>query len=390
MIDTPAGGRSASPVGVRPVRLGRVTAAIPVAQLRAARMVSLQLATRERRTPLEVAEWFGALQAQDVASGHWSLGVRCPGATESTVLESFERGDIVRTWPMRGTIHVVPARDVSWMLDLMGPRVLASSARRRASLGLTLRDAERAAEALATELGTARVLTRAEAVATIAAAGIDVTGQRAYHLLWYAAQLGITCIGPQRGGDQTFVLLADWAPDQVKMTQADALVELFFRYVRSHGPVGLRDFAGWTGLTLTDTRRAAGGNAGRLVPLRTDTGELWATTDLSARLRGKDLPSHSVVALPGYDEFVLGFKDRSLQLAPGSFERVVPGGNGVFRATVVADGLAVATWKRTLGPRRVTVEVEPLVTTLDLATLDAVLAPYGHFLSRQVEVRRAG
>ncbi len=366
-----------------------MTALIPVVQLRAARMVSLLLAMREHRTPLAVAEWFGALQAQDVASGHWSIGVRCPGATEATVLESFERGDLVRTWSMRGTIHVVPARDVSWMLNLMGPRALASSARRRESLGLTLREVERAADAIATELGRARVLTRAEALATIAAAGINVTGQRAYHLLWYAAQVGITCIGPQRGRDQTFVLLADWAPDQVTMTRGDALVELFFRYVRSHGPAGLRDFAGWTGLTLTDTRKAAAGNEGRVVPLRTDAGELWATTGLAERLRGKDLPSHAVVALPGFDEFVLGFKDRSLQLTPGSLERVVPGGNGVFRATVVADGLAVATWKRTLKPGRVMVDVEPLAASLDPAALDTAFAPYGHFLGREVEVRRA-
>lgn len=365
-------------------------APIPVAQLRAARMVSLQLATGERRTPLEVAEWFGALQAQDVASGHWSIGVRCPGSTEATVLEAFERGDIVRTWPLRGTIHVVPARDVSWMLTLTGSRALASSARRRATLGLTLGDVERAAEALARGLRTARILTRGEAVTAIAAAGIDVTGQRAYHLLWYAAQVGLTCIGPQRGSDQTFVLLSDWAPGQVRMTRTEALVELFFRYVRSHGPVGLRDFAGWTGLTLTDTREAAAGNQGRVVPLRTDAGELWATTALADRLRGDDLPPHSVVALPGFDEFILGFKDRSLQLPPGSFERVVPGGNGMFRATVAADGLAVATWTRTLKPGRVLVEVEPLVTPADPVDLDAAFAPYGHFLRRQVEVRQAG
>ncbi len=367
-----------------------MTTSIPVGQLRAARMVSLQLATRGQRTPLEVAEWFGALQAQDVASGHWSLGVRCAGATEATVLDSFERGDLVRTWPMRGTIHVVPARDVSWMLDLMGSRALAGSARRRESLGLTLDEAERAAAALAAELRTARVLTRAQAIATIAAAGIDVAGQRAYHLLWYSAQVGVTCIGPQRGNDQTFVLLADWAPDQVTMTRADALVELFFRYVRSHGPVGLRDFAGWTGLTLTDARAAAANNEGRVVRLRTEAGEVWTTTDLADRLHDNGSSPDAVVALPGFDEFMLGFKDRTLQLAPGAFERVVPGGNGMFRATVVAAGLVVATWKRTLKPGRVVVEVEPLAAALDPVVLDAAFAPYGHFLGRDAEVRQAG
>lgn len=365
------------------------SAPIPGAELRVARMVSLLLADHESRTPLEVAEWFGALQAQDVASAHWSLGVRCRGATEATVLESFERGDIVRTWPMRGTIHVVPARDVSWMIRLMGPRALASSKRRRESLGLTRGVEARATEALVTELGTARVLTRAQAVAAIAAAGIDVTGQRAYHLLRYASETGIICIGPQRGREQTVVLLADWAPGQVTMTRADALAELFFRYVRSHGPVGLRDFAGWTGLTLTDAREAAAGNGGRLVPLRSAAGELWVTTGLAERLQGRELSAHPVVALPGFDEFVVGFKDRSLQLPPGSSERVMPGGNGMFRATVVAAGLAVATWTRTLKPGRVIVDVAPLAAPLSPADLDAAFARYGHFLGRRVELRRA-
>ena len=101
-------------------------------------MVSLLLDAPDRRTPLEVARWFGAMQAQDVASGHWSLGVRCEGAAETDVLDAFERGDLVRTWPMRGTIHVVPATDVRWLLDLTGVRTLTTSVRRREQLGLSL------------------------------------------------------------------------------------------------------------------------------------------------------------------------------------------------------------------------------------------------------------
>ena len=70
---------------------------IDVDAVRRARMASMLLADAEQRTPLEVVRWFGALQAQDAASGHWSLGVRCSGSTEHAVLAAFERGDIVRT-----------------------------------------------------------------------------------------------------------------------------------------------------------------------------------------------------------------------------------------------------------------------------------------------------
>ncbi|MFD0821324.1 DNA glycosylase AlkZ-like family protein, partial [Micromonospora zhanjiangensis] len=88
-------------------------------------MVSLLLRAHPGgiRPPDDVAgvvEWFGAMQAQDVASGMWSLGVRLPGRTQVDVLAAMERREAVRTWPMRGTVHLVPPRDARWMLDLTG------------------------------------------------------------------------------------------------------------------------------------------------------------------------------------------------------------------------------------------------------------------------------
>ena len=361
-------------------------------QVRMWRMTSLLLDAPAERSPLEVARWFGALQAQDAASGHWSLGLRCAGLTETNVLDAFERADVVRTWPMRGTIHIVPAQDVRWMLDLTGVRALNGIERRRAQLGLTLADAERAAVVLADALRGSRLLTRAEALAALADAGFDVAGQRSYHLLWFAAQIGVTCIGPQRGSDQTFALLEDWAPHQVSLSRDEALAELLLRFVRSHGPVSLQDFAGWTGLTLGDARRAAALNDGRLLPLATEAGELWATGDLAATIVSREAPALPVVALPGFDEYLLGYKDRRLQLPAGAMERVVPGNNGMFRATVVADGLTVGVWTRTLTPTRVRIDVEPLTRwpARLRRQVEAAFEPYARFLGRTPEVRITG
>lgn len=345
-----------------------------------------------QRRALDVARWFGAMQSQDVASGHWSLGVRALRLTDADITDAFERAEIVRTWPMRGTIHIVPAEDVRWMLELTGSRALAGAERRRETLGLTSRDADRAVETLAQALRSQPVLTRSEALESIVDGGIDVTGQRGYHLLWYAAQCGVTCIGPQRGSDQTFVALDAWAPAQVQLARDEALAELLLRFVRSHGPVSLRDFSGWTGLTLGDAKRAASGNDGRLTPLAGETGEVWSTVELAERLRQGDDMGHTPVALPGFDEFILGYKDRSVQVPDGAMERIVPGGNGVFRATVVIDGLVVATWKRTLSTTRVTVEVEPLtrMTKSTRSTMHAAFEPYARFLGRDLVMRDLG
>jgi len=169
-----------------------------------------------------VVTWFGAMQAQDAVSGGWSLGARLPGSTCLAVDAAMERREALRTWPMRGTVHLVPPRDARWMLELMGPRVLAGSVTRRAQLGISDRTAERATELLGEALAGGARLTRAQCLAALSDAGIAVDGQRGYHLLWYASQRAVTCI-PDLSTRQTFVLLDDWAPDPYRPERDEAL-----------------------------------------------------------------------------------------------------------------------------------------------------------------------
>src|SRR6187402_2895763 len=112
--------------------------------LRAVRLRSLLLGDAQLASPLAVVEWFGAMQAQDLASGLWSVGARSPGLVADDVLAAMERREILRTWPMRGTVHLVPARDAAWMVALMSARPLAGGAARREYLGISLEMVDRA------------------------------------------------------------------------------------------------------------------------------------------------------------------------------------------------------------------------------------------------------
>lgn len=348
------------------------------------RMVSLLLSGREHMTPGEIARWFGAMQAQDVASGYWSLGVRAHGSTAADVDRAFESGELVRTWPMRQTVHVIPAVDATWMLDLTARRRLDQMVDRRQGLGLLPADLDRLTTSLQAILSSGQPVTRKDVLDGLAAEGIPVDGQRGYHMLLYSSLVGLTCIGPQRDGSQTFVLLSAWAPTQRDLTREEALAELAFRYFRSHGPTTIRDFAGWSGLTLADAKSGTMANDGRLVALGSGAEALWCTSDLAA-LNADGGPGGSVVVLPGFDEYMLGYKDRSLHGDDRLLERVVPGGNGVFRATVVVDGTAVATWTRTLTPRRVAITVHPFEewTPARMAQVTQAFSPYGEFLGRE-------
>lgn len=338
-----------------------------------------------------VVTWFGAMQAQDLASGMWSLGCRLPGRTWDDVHAALERREALRTWPMRSTVHLVPPCDARWMLELMGPRVLAGAAARRATLGLDEATANRAVEVLADALAGGGRLTRAQCVATLAEAGLDPTGQRGYHLLWYASQLGVTCVAPNMGKEQTFVLLDEWVPDPHRPERDEALAIMAVRYFRSHGPTTRQDFAGWTGLTAADAKRGIAATGDELVSVRVDGREMFARPalldayDPAAIVAGED----EVLALPGFDEYLLGFKDRSLMVAEEHKQAIIPGGNGVFQSTVVRDGRVIATWKRSTGRKQTTIDVRPLVPlgAGDRVRVAAAFEPYGRFVGQPVQVR---
>jgi hypothetical protein len=358
----------------------------------ALRMTSLLLADRpggaERPTDVAgVVTWFGAMQAQDVASGMWSLGVRLPGFTAADVHEALERREALRTWPMRGTVHLVPPRDARWMLDLMGARALAGAAARRAYLGLSDETVDRAVDVLGKALAGGGRLTRGQCLAALGEAGISGTGQLGYHLLWYASQRGVTCIAPNLGTEQTFVLLDEWAPDPHQPGHDEALATMAVRYFRSHGPTTRQDFAGWTGLTAADAKLGIAAAGSELATAQVEGREMY----LDPALLDAPTPTGAddIIALPGFDEYLLGYKDRSLMLAAEHKQAIIPGGNGVFQSTIVRGGRVIGTWKRTVAKARTIVDLRPLVPlrTADRARIEAALKPYAHYTGRPLEAR---
>lgn len=362
-------------------------------QALALRMSSLLLRARSDGTdqPADVAgvvTWLGAMQAQDLASGLWSFGVRVPAYTVGDVNAALERREALRTWPMRGTIHFVPPQDAHWMLDLMGTRALAGAAKRREFLGLSDEVADRAVEVLGAALAGGGRLTRAQCLAALAEKGIETAGQRSYHLLWYASQRGVLCIAPNIGNEQTFVLLDEWAPDPHRLSRDEALATIALRYFRGHGPTTARDFAGWTGLTTTDARRGIAAAGTGLASVRVGGVEMYlhpAMLDATP----STMDDGEMFVLPGFDEYLLGYKERSLMVAAGHKAVIIPGNNGVFQATVVRDGRVIGTWKRAITTTKVQIVVQPLVrlSKADRAKISQAFEGYARFLARTLDVR---
>jgi Winged helix DNA-binding domain len=304
--------------------------------------------------PEQVVQWMGAMQAQDYQHALWAVGLRTVNATRTDVERAIANRAVVLTWPMRGTIHLVAAADVRWFLELCASRPLAASQTRRKQLELDDHILARCEGLIRDALSGGARLTRAELMNLLQSTGIATAGQRGYHILWSLAHAGLICFGPKRGVEQTFVLLEEWLPEARSLARNEALVELTRRYFTSHGPATLKDFAGWAGLTLTEARAGLEAIRSELAHETKGDLEYWWTDTVPGT------PEESGVhLLPGFDEYILGYKDRRDVLTAEHAQKIVPGGNGVFLPTIVADGQVIGSWKRDLKPKRFEVLLNP-------------------------------
>ena len=349
------------------------------------RLVNQGIACPTFAQPGAVVDWLGALQAQDYDGALWSIGLRMVSATKPSVEQALADRTIVRTWPMRGTLHFVAARDARWLLALLTPRVIAQTAGRYRQLELNEAIFARSKEVFAKALQGGKQLTREALQQLLEQTGIATTGQRGYHILVRAAQDGLICFGVPRGKQQTFALLDEWVPPTPSLAGDAALAELARRYFVSHGPATVQDLMRWAGLTAAEAKTGLAEAGKDLSQATLAGGVYWMAHDLRDRVDG----TRSLHLLPGFDEFILGYGDRSAMLDPVYAQRICPGGNGVFSPTVVIDGAVTGVWKRAFKRGAVVIECAPFrtLTATENLALNTAAARYGKFLGMPVVLK---
>jgi hypothetical protein len=222
------------------------------------------------------------------------------------------------------------------------------------------------------------VLSRGAIFAALEKGGVSTTGQRGIHILQRLSLERMLCYGPHAEKQPTFALFDDWIRTSRQLDRDDALRTLAERYFRSHGPATLRDFVGWTGLTVADAKIGLKLAQPALEQIATEDGELWMSNELAAT----DSSAPRAHLLPGFDEIMLGYKDRSAMLAPRYAGRIVPGGNGMFLSTLVLDGQVRGTWRRSARAKGVVLDASPFgrLTAPQKKAFDAPRERYAHFL----------
>ena len=342
------------------------------------RLANQQIVGTRCQRPAEVVASLGAMQGQDYLGTLWAIGLRSPATAETDIEQAIADRAIIRTWPLRSTLHFVTAADVHWLLELLGPRIVASTSTRHEQFGLDKPVLTRIRKVLIKALQNDQQLTRDEIYTLLERARISVEGQRGYHILWRMGVDRIICFGARRGKQQTFTLLEEWAPKIRTLDTEAALAELTLRYFKGHGPATLSDFVWWSGLKISDAKAGLGLVSSQLESVTVNDNVYWLDPELPSFGETGEV----VNLLPGFDEYLLGYRDRSASLDPSHAQKIQPGSNGVFSSTIVINGEVAGTWKRIIGKKSVAISTDLLrpLTKAETRALEEAIARYCEFL----------
>lgn len=323
------------------------------------RLVSQHVDNTRFTTVKELVSWMGAMQAQDFASARWAIGVRLPGIKEDHVNDAINNGEIIRTHLMRPTWHLVTAEDYPLILQLTAPAIKTSLKSRRKQLELDNPFFKKTNPALRRFLSNNNHLTREELMQLLSAEIKDIDSSRMNHILLEAELDGLICSGKVKKGQHSFALATERLTDSGSIynsgfNREEAMSMLAGKYFKSHGPATVADFNWWSGLSMTDCRKALESVRHELVEEEIDGKKYWlkaisgeAGSGINTKNSNALSHDNELKLLPAFDEFIISYRDRSAVMTFEDHTKAVSN-NGVFRPVIVYDGQVIGIWAKTI------------------------------------------
>ena len=334
--------------------------------------------------PDDIVRWMTAVQAQDFLSSLWAIGIRVKNSFQTDIEDAITDKSIVRTWLLRGTLHFVTSQDIRWILELISPRIIEGNANfLEKHLQLDSDVFRKSRGVIINALEGGQHLKRKELYNELKSADINISDLRGIHILHRLALDGVICFGPREGKQQTFVLLDEWIPKSKTMSRENALAELTLRYFKSHGPSTLKDFRWWSGLTDSDARIGLDKNKSLLVSEDIDNQTYW----FSNYKQDTDDLYPSSQLLPDFDEYIVGYKDRS-HLVNGISNNKMELNEFIFNPTIIVNGEVVGTWKRTFKAGKVKISLNHFksLNNENIRVIKEAATAYGNFIDIPVSV----
>ncbi|ARF76234.1 hypothetical protein B7C62_31115 [Kitasatospora albolonga] len=373
---------------------------LPWAGVSARRLQRSSLAPTGTATgPADVVARLCGAHAQVLSAAELSVGLRLSDTTRAGVREAlWTERTLVKTYGPRGTVHLLPTRDLPMWTGALSALPPSSGNARGGQQLLTPEQIEQVIAAVADSLKDAE-LTADELTEAI----VERTGSwaadpvmEAFQGKWprwravmdIAANRGALCFGETRGRKATYTNPHRWLPGFTPLEGPAALAALVTSYLHAFGPATPQHFARW----LAAPRRwatdlfASLGDALQEVELAGERAWVVAgDTDVP------DGPPRGLVLLPYFDAYVVGCHPRALLYPGAASERALAAGQAGNFPVLLVDGEVAGVWHQRRSGKKLFITVEEItpLTGVRRKELDEQAARVGEILEGRTELTLA-
>ena len=337
----------------------------------AVRLHCQQLLNPQFASAEEVVGWMGMMQAQDYNQFRWAIGMRMKKPRVNTVNDSLSSGRIVRLHLLRCTVQTVTAEDYPWMLELCKDRNLNTikSWPSYKMADFSKQYYEEATNAIKEILAGGKSMSKKRIGEELSHLGLPGDNDHVHQILLRGEIEGLFVSGEIQGRDATWTLadnrfrnLEKYKTDtnilnkerHPKFSADEALSALARKYFRCHSPASFEDFCWWTGLSVTQNRKAVQLIASELEEVK--IGEQVMFVYKSAEPL-QTTNEKSVLLLPPYDEYLIGYKSRWIALDK-QYEHKAHNNFGIFHPVILYNGKVVGNWKASLASQAKTIATD--------------------------------
>ncbi len=359
----------------------------------------------KRENYLEAATRTCGIQAQVMSAAELALWARVDGLTREDVQSAlWDERTLVRTWAMRGTLHLLPARELPLYAAARSIYGNRDWPKYFMYYGVSNEQYEAFMAAVPRILGSEPITREQLAQAVAEEVGVPQLSELLVSSSWGwpwkpLAWRGELCFGPVMGQNATFVHTRKWLghdtarhPDNT-WEPREALKEIARRYLRAYGPARVEDFALWWGggAVLGPARKLFRSMEDEIEEVDVEGWRGWALTSTLERMRNMQAPSEQVVRLlPLFDAYTLGLSHDVEQLLPKAFKSRVFRPQGWVTAVVLVDGRMKGVWeyqtKRTQTEVKVRMFSPSHLSRSVRGGIEAEAARLGAFLNSEVIV----
>jgi hypothetical protein len=325
----------------------------------------------DRRAPagdmLAVAGRLCGLHAQVMSAAELAVWARVDVLQRGAVPRAvWEERTLIKTWAMRGTLHLLPAADLPlWRGALATSRRYRSELGWKRWLGITLRELDELTEAIGKALDN-RILTREELLREadrLSGSKTKLALNGWGTVLKPAAFAGHLCFAPNAGTRVRFTRPDTWLKQPVRaLDPATATAELTRRFLRAYAPATVHDFARWWGgASMKTVRGWLSGLNEEVATVDLEGEQAWMLADDVREIRDLS-PARSVRLLPAFDPYVVGASRHALHLLPGEFRSRIYRPQGWLSPVLLVNGRMSGTWTHKIDGSRLRVTIELLAT----------------------------